>query len=43
MKKMPYEENSIDELVHEKVEKALITKDTAIRKSAILDELREKI
>ena len=42
MAKIPYEENSIDELAYEKAVKALITKDTSIRKSVILDELREK-
>lgn len=42
MAKTHYEENSIDELAYEKAVKALITKDTAIRKSVILDELREK-
>lgn len=41
MAKIPYEENSIDELAYEKAAKALITKDTSIRKSVILDELRE--
>ena len=40
--KTHYEENSIDELAYEKAVEALITKDTAIRKSVILDELREK-
>ena len=42
MAKIPYEENSIDELAYEKAATALITKDTSIRKSVILDELREK-
>lgn len=42
MAKIPYKENSIDELAYEKAVKALITKDTSIRKSVILDELREK-
>lgn len=42
MAKIPYEEYSIDELAYEKAVKALITKDTSIRKSVILDELREK-
>ena len=42
MAKIPYEENSIDELAYEKAVKALITKDTSNRKSVILDELREK-
>lgn len=42
MAKTHYEENSIDELAYEKAVKALTTKDTAIRKSVILDELREK-
>lgn len=42
MAKTHYEENSIEELAYEKAVKALITKDTAIRKSVILDELREK-
>lgn len=42
MAKIPYEANSIDELAYEKVERALIPKDTAIRKSIILDELRKK-